>query len=210
MLEVHNGWKHRFFSAKSFKKLIQDYFRDKVDISSKSKSDNTNKATKLWTKCFSNYLLQKNLPDIEKNSNQDLPSVLENFYGEVCKKNTDEFQVDGDKNSSNKLRYKNTTLKSIHSALVQYFKQTRSIDIIKNENFYLCKWSVKWRHSADKQIRRFWRNQVNTINEWQWSQNSHGLLSPKHAETAQCKASSGNLPVLCAILHISSWLVGRT
>ena len=64
-----------------------------------------------------------------------LASVLENFYGEVCKKNTDEFQVDDNENSSNKLRYKNTTLKSICSALVWYFKQIRSIDIIKNENF---------------------------------------------------------------------------
>ena len=116
---------------------------DKVKIIKKCKSENMNKATKLWTKCFSDYLEEKSLPGLDDITNDDLPRILENFYAEVCKKNPEnDDQMDKQDNNDNttadshcKTHYKNTTLKSIHSTLCRYYKQSRSIDIIKNEQF---------------------------------------------------------------------------
>ena len=78
---------------------------------------------------------EKQLPDIDPVLNDELPSILENFYAEVCKKNAAENDENASLEDSNSKRHKNTTLKSIRSALVRHFKQTCLIDIIKNENF---------------------------------------------------------------------------
>ena len=44
------------------------------------KSDNTNKATKLWMDLFKDYLTESNLPEVDLVPDRDLPTVIENFY----------------------------------------------------------------------------------------------------------------------------------
>lgn len=107
-------------------------------ILSKRKAPNTNKATRLWLTCFTDYLLEKDLPKIENISTETLPFILEQFYSEVRKKEStasppNEQATEEEKDDA-KL-YKNTTLKAIRAALTRYFKETKSIDIINNESF---------------------------------------------------------------------------
>ena len=58
---------------------------DKEAMKLKAKAENTHKATKLWTNCFQNYLTRNGLPDIDTISNNELPSVLENYFIEIRK-----------------------------------------------------------------------------------------------------------------------------
>lgn len=105
-------------------------------ILSKRKKPNTNKATKLWLNCFTEYLEEKNLPLIETIEKEALPAILEQFYSEVRikeTKNSPESVEDDDEDTSR--LYKNTTLKAIRGALARYFKETLSIDIISSEPF---------------------------------------------------------------------------
>ena len=63
---------------------------EKEEIFAKKKAQSTNDATRLWMNCFNDYLLEKNMPNADKLSTQELAYVLYHFYSEVRKKNTDE------------------------------------------------------------------------------------------------------------------------
>lgn len=97
---------------------------------------NTQRATKLWINCFTDYLQEKELPTIDELTIQNLPGILEQFYSEVRKKEVRDDPEGAAENSEElgKL-YKNTTLKAIRSALTRYFKDKLCIDIISNEAF---------------------------------------------------------------------------
>ena len=45
----------------------------------KKNKENTNKATKVWVTCFTDYLIEKGLPDIDDIATEDLPQILETF-----------------------------------------------------------------------------------------------------------------------------------
>lgn len=107
---------------------------EKQSIRQRSKAPNTHRATKLWTTCFSEYLVEKQLAPMDQLTNEELPDVLEQFYAEVCKK---EKRISGQECDypENEHSYKNTTLKAIRGALARYFKEERSIDIISGEQF---------------------------------------------------------------------------
>ena len=99
------------------------------------KAENTNKATKQWVLCLNDYLKEKQLPNIDDITTEDLPSVLGDFYFSARKKRISE---DGTTPSPDKIRltyYKNSSLKSGRAALNRYFKGTRGIDIISSEKF---------------------------------------------------------------------------
>lgn len=94
----------------------------KEDIYDKRIRDSTKEATKVWLKCFNDYLKEKKLPDAASVSTEQLPTILTDFYTELRK-------VDGQG------EYKTSTLKCIRAALNRYYKDTRCIDIIANESF---------------------------------------------------------------------------
>lgn len=56
------------------------------------KAPNTNKATKLWLSCFTDYLDEKNLPGIDDIETEQLPTILEQFYTEVRKKEKKDYE----------------------------------------------------------------------------------------------------------------------
>lgn len=106
----------------------------KIDyILEKRSKPNTNRATKLWLSCFTDYLAEKKLPKEDEIADDALPEILLQFYSEVRKKEIKE-NPGQDISDDDKL-YKNTTLKAIRGALARHFKNTRSIDIISNERF---------------------------------------------------------------------------
>lgn len=97
-------------------------------IMNKRNKPNTNKATKLWMNCFQEYLEEKNHPKVEDIEDSQLPSILENFYTEVRRKNLKE-------NAQEDTMYSNTTLRAIRAALNRYFKEKKGIDITSNSAF---------------------------------------------------------------------------
>ena len=101
---------------------------EKDEIYSKKKAKATNDATKLWLKCFEDYLEEKGLPQSEKLTDRQLSEVLYHFYTEVRKKKIDS-------NDNNDGSYKTQTLRCIWDALGRHFKDTHSIDITNNEMF---------------------------------------------------------------------------
>lgn len=104
-------------------------------VMDKRKAPNTNKATKLWLQCFTDYLLEKDLPKIETLTINTLPTILENFYTDVRKKEAQSNPENEAGDDDDQRLYKNTTLKAIRAALGRYFKEKLSIDIMSNENF---------------------------------------------------------------------------
>lgn len=106
----------------------------KVNIIEERKAPNTNKATKLWMSCFTDYLEEKELPKLNELDIQNLPEILENFYSEVRKKERKDNPEPAQHEDDARL-YKNTTLKAIRGALARHFKETHSIDIISGERF---------------------------------------------------------------------------
>lgn len=102
-------------------------------ILEKRRKPNTNRATKLWFSCFTDYLTEKELPAVEEITMEELPNVLEQFYSEVRKKETKDNPPS--EQATDERLYKNTTLKAIRGALARYFKESRSTDIISNERF---------------------------------------------------------------------------
>ena len=126
---------------------------EKEGILYKKNRENTNKSTKLWVQCFSEYLIEKGLPDVDAIDTLDLPAILEDFYACVCKKakNSDEDDdQEGQEDTvsipklpnaavlpkrKKKTCYKNTSMKAIRGGLCCYFKDKRSIDIISGEAF---------------------------------------------------------------------------
>lgn len=107
--------KSRFFSKSK---------EQKQDIYDGRKAPSTNKATKVWMKCFNDYLKEKNLPDSETISSDDLPAVLSDFYTELRK-------------SDSEGEYKTSTLKCIRAAINRYYKSKRSLDILSDPRFIM-------------------------------------------------------------------------
>ena len=106
---------------------------EKDEIYQKKRSPATNNATKLWVNCLKEYLIEKNLPNIEEISNKELPNLLMTFFAEATKKNSDDIN-----NPEESSEYKTQTLRCIRAALGRYFKEERGTDIIKNELFVKC------------------------------------------------------------------------
>lgn len=73
-------------------------------------------------KCFNDYLAEKEKPDADTISTDDLPDILSDFYTELRKSD-----AEGE--------YKTSTLKCIRAALNRYFKGTRSLDILSDPRF---------------------------------------------------------------------------
>ena len=113
------------YNCSRFKTLNES---DKDELWSKKNAKNTNDSTKVWIKCLREYLCEKNLPELETLSNEDLGDVLSNFYTEVKKKKVPD---DADDESD----YKTSTLRVIRSALTRHFKETRKIDIRQHPSF---------------------------------------------------------------------------
>ena len=103
-----------------FKTLNQ---HKKDNIKKKSKAESTYQATRVWTNCFSNYLIEKGLPELDDIPTEELPNALENFYSETCKK------------KGNNEEYKNSTFKCIRAGINRHYKATRSLDIISDPRF---------------------------------------------------------------------------
>lgn len=97
-------------------------------IMEKWNKPNTNKATKLWVNCFTDFLEEKEYNKIDLLTDAELPTILENFYTEVRRKNLKD-------NNEEDTMYSNTTLRAIRAALNRYFKEKRGIDIISNNAF---------------------------------------------------------------------------
>ena len=97
-----------------FKTLYQ---AEKHKIKKKSKAESTHQATKVSVNCFNNYLIEKDLSDIENIQTDELPNILEDFYSEICKKKGESAE------------YKNSTVKCIRAGINRHFKSTRSLDI---------------------------------------------------------------------------------
>lgn len=108
--------------------------RDTEYVLSKRKKPNTNKATRLWLTCFTDYLAEKKLPTIDKLLDGQIPFILEQFYTEVRKKEKRDYAQDEEDDNDARL-YKNTSLKAIWAALTRYFKETQSINIMSNKNY---------------------------------------------------------------------------
>ena len=66
-----------------FKRLSDE---EKNEIIEGHSAENTNKATKCCVVCFREYLVEKDLPILEKITDADLPQVLSDFYIEIKKK----------------------------------------------------------------------------------------------------------------------------
>ena len=123
-----------------FKSLTED---NKQSIWNKRKAKNTNDATEVWVNCLKDYLSEKQLPQIDLISNEQLADVLCDFYVEVKKKKTTDNDVKAEidvENVEPQLEerccyYKTTTLRAIRGALTRYFKDTRKLDIRNNELF---------------------------------------------------------------------------
>lgn len=97
---------------------------------SKRKADNTNRSTKLWMDCFSDFLVQTNRTPVDSNTNADLPEILGDVYFSLWKSKP--------RNKTDGGEYKNNTLMCICVALNSYFKEKRGINIISNENFVIA------------------------------------------------------------------------
>lgn len=116
-------------TAKTGKKSKKTRFftkttNEKEEIFKKRKAPSTNEATKVWMKCFNDYLKEKNLPDADLLTLEDnqLPNVLSDFYTEVRKSD-----AEGE--------YKTSTLKCIRAAINRHYKATRSLDILSDPRF---------------------------------------------------------------------------
>lgn len=107
-----------------------------AEIIQQRSKPNTQKATKLWINCFTDYLAEKELPKIETLNRENLPKILEHFYAEVRKKEIHAHPDNAPENDGETgALYKNTTLKAIRGALARYFKDKLCIDIMSNEAF---------------------------------------------------------------------------
>ena len=100
---------------------------------------NTKKSMKLWMNCFRQYLSAKSKPSPEDILSDELPETLQLFYAEVQKKGkkTDRQNIsDDEKIAFDEVEgYKNTTMRTIRAAIARFYHETRSLDIISNENF---------------------------------------------------------------------------
>ena len=99
------------------------------------KAENTNKATKQWIACLSDFLKERKLPKVDEIADAELPQILGEFYFSLRKKRVKPKGKEKlSRSQLNKQKhYKNSSLKSGRAALNRYFKEKRCIDIISNE-----------------------------------------------------------------------------
>ena len=94
--------------------------KDKI-LKDKDKKS-TQRATDIYMKQFSQYLLVNNLPNVEDlQVDSGLDQVLADFYASVQPQKKEDYSVQ--------------TLKCIRSGLNRYFRQFKGIDIAKNPMF---------------------------------------------------------------------------
>ena len=127
---------------------------EKDEIMQGRSAGNTNKATKMWLDCFREYLAEKGLKPLDEITTEELPNILSDFYTEVKKKeksppkkkkkskrplkevNCDTEELDSQNSVyQEEEEYKNSSLKCMRAALNRYFKETKGLNIITNENF---------------------------------------------------------------------------
>ncbi len=84
-------------------------------------NEKTNQTTKNMVKILQEYLMVKNLSELDEITDADLPQILKTFYTELRQK-------DGSV-------YKLASLKCIRAGLNRHFKETLSIDIISDPCF---------------------------------------------------------------------------
>ena len=82
---------------------------------------NTNKATKNSVSALKEYITEKQLPILEETLDCNLPDLLQQFYVDARKKNSD--------------LYHTQTMKNIRSGLNRYFQEKRRINIINDPEF---------------------------------------------------------------------------
>ena len=112
---------------------------EKEEVLNKRKAQNTNKVTKLWIDCFSDYLHQKQLPQVEDLTAEQLPNILENFYVEVRSQkqvvnDNNEPILDKEGNTTFE-EYTNNSLRSLHAGFTRYFRLKLQVNIMDNLAF---------------------------------------------------------------------------
>ena len=112
---------------------------EKEAVLKKRKAENTNKSTNQWITCLKEYLIEKQLPDLDSLTNVDLAQILGKFYLEATKKrvqyvDTEESTDDGNLSEN----YKTTSLRAARGAFTRYFRDTRKIDIRTHDDFIEC------------------------------------------------------------------------
>ncbi len=70
---------------------------------------------------FRKFLEEENKGELEDLTNEELPSILLDFYAALRMKNADYFKI--------------STLKSIHSGINRFMKEQRSVDIVSDPRF---------------------------------------------------------------------------
>ena len=119
---------------------------DKQKILDDRNSSSTNKATKGILKILTDYISEKDLPNLELTPDAELPHLLETFYADLSTQ-------DG------KL-YKLASLKCIRVGLNRHFKEKRSLDIIADPLFTeQMKCSKAW---LNKHTKKAWEQQKAT------------------------------------------------
>ena len=105
-------------SKRQFKQRSSDELKELLDGKDKV---NTQKATAGAIKQFTQYLLAKKLPEIDRLDLNDLPSILYDFYPAAKPIKSDGYAVQ--------------TLKCLRSALSRYFRKEKGFDITKDAPF---------------------------------------------------------------------------
>ena len=111
---------------------------DRIRIRVERNSSNTNTATKNILRIFSEFLLEKDLPNEEAIPDAQLPDILRDFYIAVKQQHG--------------AHYKLSSLKCIRAGLNRHLKETRSINIITDPRFILStemfrcptEWTPRW------------------------------------------------------------------
>ena len=93
---------------------------EKQKILDKHHAKNIAESTKLWMNAFHAFLEAEKLPEVNDISTDELPSILENFYGSMQKTEEE--------------KYKNS-LKVIRASINCFFKEKRNLDIISDQCF---------------------------------------------------------------------------
>ena len=95
-------------------------------------------ATQQWVTCLKEYLIEKQLPDLDLLTNEELGEIIGKFYLEARKKKVqylptcDSEDTEEDPNAD---CYKTTSLRAARGAFTRYFRDTRKIDIRTHEAF---------------------------------------------------------------------------
>ena len=111
---------------------------EKQSILDKRKAQNTNLATNQWITCLKEYLIEKQLPELDLLTNEQLGEILGNFYVEAKKKKVGYLPEGEDENnpeSASNDNYKTTSLRAARGAFTRYFRDSRKIDIRTHPDF---------------------------------------------------------------------------